>query len=121
MVDSYKQILLEALMTKKAPLIRYNVLKNIIDDQVDQYVVDNNPFTMKDEDYLDLADKAYDGVDSSYMNLTDKQIEMYYYWFEHTPRQRIISYVKKVVKEYIVRCRLKPEMFKDVEEDERYY
>ena len=63
MVDSYKQILLEAMesnqVTKK-PFIRYDVIRKIIDDFVDQVMEDRSPFNMTDDDYYDIADRASD-------------------------------------------------------------
>ena len=117
----FKQFLEEALMSNKAPLIRYDVLKNIIYDYVDQYAVDHSPFKLIDNNdrCYDIADRAYDGCgDNDALNLTEKQISMYEYWFTNTPKARVISYVKRVVKEYITRARVTPEMYEG--EDEEY-
>ena len=109
MCEAYKQILLEAIVSNQAtkkPFIRYDVIRKIIDDFVDQVMEDKNPFKMTDDDYYDIADRASDTIwdyvgKRGYLQVTKAQCEMFEYWLNSRSKSQVISYVKKSVQQYI--------------------
>ena len=109
MSEAYKQILLEAIesnqVTKK-PFIRYDVIRKIIDDFVDQVMEDRSPFNMTDDDYYDIADRASDAIwdyvgKRGYIKVTKTQCEMFDYWMSSRSKSQVVAYVKKSVQQYI--------------------